>query len=249
MKALIFLGMTLAATMTLASEKLVSKGVVYDQEGKEKKFTYERYQKMDGDKTLSRAVYKDMDGDVLTEETMVEKDGKLVRYEMQQKQLKQRAWIEVKGDKITYNLKKYRKNNYPITSDMKKNFVVGLQLVDLIRANWDALVKGKEVEFHLGVWHRQETIGFTFSQEAMDDKTLTVKMNPSSMFIRAVVSPLYFTLDKDTKTLIQYKGRTTPKDKRGRDFYDYVGLVKYDKMGKADAPKTKEKETKKKNKK
>ncbi len=237
--------LTLIATFALANETLISKGEGFDKEGKNKQFTYERYINKAGDSTTHRAVYKDLDGEVLTEETMVEKKGQLVRYDMDQKQLKQKAWIEIKDGKIEYNLKKFRKSNYPITSNMKDNFVVGLQLVDLIRTNWDKLLKGDDVKFHLGVWHRQETIGFNFSQESKDDKTLVVKMNPSSMFIRAVVDPLYFTLDRATKTLIEYKGRTTPKEKRGRDFYDFDGLVKYQAVG---APATSASEGKKKKK-
>ncbi len=233
MKILISAIVCFSTSFALAGETLISKGTGYDEEGKEKKFTYERYIKKDGNTITHRAVYKDMGGDILTEETMTEVDGKLKKYDMQQRQLKQHAWIEVKDDgkKIDYNLKKFRKNNYPITAKMKKNFVVGLQLVDLIRANWETLMKGDEVEFHLGVWHRQETIGFDFSKSAADDKSVTIKMSPSSMFIRAVVSPLYFTLDKSTKKLIKYKGRTTPKEKRGRDYYDFDGLVIYENVG------------------
>ena len=216
------------------AEDLVATGIVFDKEGKEKKFTYERYQTTDGTKITDRAVYKDMDGTVLTEETMVVDSDKLVRYDMDQKQLKQKAWIEVGKEKVTFNLKKFRKNNYPQTAKRRDNFVVGLQIVPTIIKNWDKLIKGDEVEIRLGVWHRQEDIGFDLTKEKVDDKELVVKMNPDSMFIRAVVDPIYFTFDKKTKNLVSYKGRTTPKIKKGRSYYDFDGLTTYKTVAKAD---------------
>ncbi len=210
-----------------AGEVLISTGEVFDKEGKEKMFTYERFQDVQGKKVLSRAVYKDLKGDPLTVETMETIDGKLVKYDMDQKQIKQHAWIEVADSKVTLNLKKFRKRNYPQTVKMPKNFIVGLQIVSFVQDHWDSFVKGGEQEIHLGVWHRQEAIKFDLTKENSDDKTLVVKMNPASMFIRAVVNPIYFTFDKSSKALISYRGRVTPKVSQGRSFADLDGMVKY----------------------
>ncbi len=218
----------------IAAEELISKGIVYDKDGKEKQFTYERYQETKGDTVYDRAVYKDMDGDILTEEKTQIKNGKLVRYDMDQKQLKQEAWIDVADKKVTFNLKKFRKRNFPQTVDLPENFIVGLQIVPTIIKNWQKLENGGDVEVSLGVWYRQEAIGFKISKdkEKSNDKLFVAKFNPSSMFIRAVVDPLYFNFDPKTKDLVSYRGRSTPKEKKGRSFYDFDGLTKYEKINK-----------------
>ena len=245
MKQILFAMIIAVAATAQASETLVSKGEVFDKEGKNKKWTYERYQKIEGNAVFDRAVYKDLEGEILTEEKMHRVDGKLVRYDMSQKQLKQEAWIELKNDKVTFNLKKYRKRNYPQTVSKPDNFVVGLMLVPTMVKNWDKFEAGKEVEIKLGVWHRQEAITFDLSKESSNDKELVVKMNPSSMFIRAVVDPIYFHFDKTTKNLTKYRGRATPKEQRGRSYYDFDGLVTYKTMAAA-APKNGEKKSAKK---
>lgn len=241
MKTLLALLLTCTASLATAAETLVATGTVYNSEGKEKKFTMEKYVSQDGDKTLSRVVYKDMSGDVLTEEKLeVSKEGSLLRYDMDQKQLKQKAWVEVDPNKkkITYNLKKFRKRNYPITVDLGENFIVSLQITDMIRKNWDKLKKGEDVKIGLGVWDRQETIHFKLAKDKLDDKVFVVKMSPSNYLYRALVKPLYFTFDPKSKVLTSYKGRVTPKDKKGRSFYAYDGLVKYQ------SPKKEEKQKK-----
>lgn len=231
----------------LAAEKLISTGEGFDKEGKTKVFDYERFQDVQGNKTLDRAVYKGTDGKVLVEEKMETVDGKLVRYDIDQKQLKQTAWIEADKENVTFNLKKFRKRNYPQTTSLPDNFIVGLQIVPTVRKNWDLFNNGQEMKIKLGVWHRQEAIGFTLKRDSQSDSEMVVKMNPSSMFIRAVVDPIFFTFDKKTKLLKSYKGRLTPKEKRGGSHYDQDGMVTYKVVGSAaPAPaKKKAKKTKK----
>lgn len=216
-----------ASFSVFAAEKVISTGVVYDPSGKEKMFTYERYQDVQGDKILGRAVYKDLKGDTLVEEKIETLKGELVRYDMDQKQLKQKAWIDVKDGKATFNLKKFRKRNYPQTITKPENFIVGLQIVPFVKKNWKSISEGKEHEVKLGVWHRQEAITFDIKKDSAKNGQMVVKMQPASMFIKAVVSPIYFTFDGKTQNLISYKGRTTPKVKRGRSYHDFDALTKY----------------------
>jgi hypothetical protein len=227
MKTMSVLVTLLLSVNVFAAEKLIATGEVFDKEGKKKMFLYERYQAEEGGKTKDRSVYKSLDGEVLVEETMVSSNGKLERYDIDQKQLKKKGWIEVKGDKVVFNLKKPRKRNYPIETKMPKNFIVGLQITPAIRENWNSIITGKDYKFKLGVWHRQEAITFKISKEKLDDKVAVFKMSPSSFIIRAIVDPLYFTFDAKTQALISYKGRTKPKVKSGRSWRDYDGLTKY----------------------
>lgn len=227
MKILSLILLYVSSTQALSAEKLIATGEVFDKEGKNKKFNYERYQDVQGDKTLDRAVYKDLEGEVLVEEKMESQNGNLIRYDIDQKQLKQKAWIEVSDKQVTFNLKKFRKRNYPQSIKKKDNFIVGLQIVPFVRKNWDGFLKKEEKEIKLGVWHRQEAITFDLTTDKLDKDQLVVKMNPSSMFIRAVVNPIYFVFNAKDKTLIEYRGRTTPKEKRGKNYHDFDGITRY----------------------
>ncbi len=227
MRLFVFIMMTLCFSISFAAEKLTFTGEVFDLSGKEKKFTSEKYIDNDGEKQKDRTVYKDLTGQVVVEEKMETLNNKLVRYDIDQKQTNEQGWIEVKDNKVTFNHKKPKKNNYPKTSDLPENFVVSPQIVPFIRDNWDAITSNKEIVIGLGVWHRQEIIRFTLNREKADGQNVVVKMNPSSFFIRALVDPIYFTFDPVTKNLLSYKGRTAPKEKKGDSFEDFDAITHY----------------------
>ena len=245
MRIIISILVLFVGSFSIAAEELISVGEGFDKKGEKKVFDYQRFREVKDNKTLDRAIYKDLDGNVMTEEKMEMVDGKLVRYDMDQLQLKQKAWVEVTEGEITFNLKKWRKRNYPQTIKWKDNFIVGLQIVPFIIKHWDHLSKGKEKEIKLGVWHRQEAITFDLSREKSGGKEMVIKMSPASMLIRAIVDPIYFHFDKKTKALTSYLGRTTPKEKRGKGYYDFDGLVRYKGVAKKSAAPAKKMKSKK----
>ena len=213
---------------SLAAEKLLVTGEIFDLEGKEKKFLFERYQDVIGDKVLERALYKNLEGDILVEEKLESLKGELVRYDIDQKQLKQKAWVVTDAKTVTFNLKKEGKGNYPQTIKKKDNFIIGMQIVPYILKNWTALVSGEEFRIKLGVWDRQEAIRFDLQKDKSGQAgQIVVKMKPSSLFVRAIVSSIYFTFDEKTKKLIEYKGRTAPKENRDGDLKDFDGITRY----------------------
>lgn len=222
-----FLVLFLMAIPSLAAEKLIVTGEGFDKEGKVKKYTYERYQSVEGDKTLDRAVFKDLEGKVLLEEKMERVNNKLTRLDVDQKQLNQQGWIVVQGEKVEFNYKKPRKNNFPQTYNVPKSFVVNMQIAAFIRDNWDKLKAGETAEIKLGVWYRQEIIGFELQKELADGKQMVVRMRPSSILIRAAVDPIYFTFDGTSKNLITFKGRATPKEKSSSSYGDFETVVNY----------------------
>ncbi len=223
----IFTTTLLLFSSSFAQEKLVATGEIFDLSGKEKKFTSEKFNEIQGDKIIDRTVYKDLSGEVLVEEKLELLKDDFVRYDLNQKQLKYTAWIEAKDNKVTFNLKKPRKNNYPQTYDKPENFVVGPLIVPFIKKNWADLAANKEILVNLGVWDRQELIRFSLKKEEGPGPNLVIKMNPTSFIIRAAVSPIYFNFDPTTKNLLTYKGRTAPKEKRGRSFNDVDGISNY----------------------
>lgn len=226
MKVSMFILALVCTLSAQAQEKLIFTGELFDKDNK-KVANYERFQEVKGDRVLDRAVFKTLDGQVMTEEKMDTVAGKLVRYDMGQKQIKQQAWIEVKGGKVTFNLKKEGKPNYPSTIDEPENFMIGLEIVPFIQKHWDSLLKGEEKTIRLGVWHRQEAIRFDLTKVEGKAGELVIKMSPSSMFIRALVDPIFFDFDLKTKDLNSYRGRAVPKINRDGKFEDFDGKVTY----------------------
>jgi hypothetical protein len=227
MKFILLFFSILYFNLSMATEKLVVTGEVFDKTGKDKKFIYEKYHDTQGDKNIDRAIYKNLDNEILTEEKIETQNNQLIRYEIEQHQLKQKAWIEIKNSEVTFNLKKYRKKNYPQVILKPENFIVGLQIVPFIINHWDSLISGQEKEIKLGVWYRQEAITFKLSKSEAEKDKMTIKMSPTNFLIRAVVDPIYFTFEVKTKTLLEYKGRTTPKVKSGQDYLDFDGVTRY----------------------
>lgn len=216
------------ATTQPEVDQLVMSAEIFDPTGKELQFKAEKFHKRQGELLLDRTVYKDLNGEVLVEETMTLKNDQLQRYDVEQKQLNQQAWIEVSEKDVIFNLKKPRKNNYPQTYKKPENFVVNPQIVPFIKSHWESLNNGKEERIHLGVWNRQEAIRFALIKDSSSTtEQLVIKMSPTSLIIRAAVAPIYFTFDTQTKNLKLYKGRTSPKMKSGGSFSDYDALTKY----------------------
>ena len=229
MKTSLIILATLVCHSLWAAEKLAYTGEVFDKDNK-KVFDYERYESKDGDKVLGRAVYKNLDGQEVFVEKIETLKGKLVRLDIDQKQLNQEASIEVKGGTVHFNLKKPGKKMSTSTESFKDNFIVGLEIVPYVQKHWDKLVKGDDLSIRFGVWNRQESVGFDLSKDKMENGNMVVKMSASSMFIRALVSPMYFVFDSKTKELSSYSGRLVPQIKKGGEFTEFDGSVKYKKV-------------------
>lgn len=227
MKTLFFAMTLVLCSFSFASESLVSTGEIYDKEGKKKLFLYERFQSKEGDTTVDRAVYKSLSGETLVEESLKTVNGETVRYDIHQKQQKKKAWVEVAKESVTFNLKKEGKPNFPKTIKRKENFVIGLQLVPFILKKWGFLMAGKKIPIKLGVWDRQEAIRFDLEKSEAKPGELSVRLRPSSMFVRAAVDPLYFIFDAKTKRLRRYIGRTAPMLGSGDNLKDFDAMTKF----------------------
>ena len=211
------------------AEKLAYTGEVFDKDNK-KVFNYERFQDKQGDKILGRAVYKSLDGQEVFVEKIESINNKLVRLDIYQKQLKQEASILIKDGTVHFNLKKPGEKMSTSTESFKDNFIVGLEIVPYVQKHWDKLVKGEDLSIRFGVWSRQESVGFDLSKDKVENGNMIVKMSASSMFIRALVSPMYFVFDSQTKELSSYSGRLVPQIKKGGEFVEFDGSVRYQKI-------------------
>ncbi len=220
---------TLVCQGLCAAERLAYTGEVFDQD-KKKIFDYERFEDKQGDKVLGRAVYKNLDGQEVFVEKIESINGKLVRLEIDQKQLKQEASIVVKDGTVHFSLKKPGNKISTSTESYKDNFIVGLEIVPYVQKKWDKIKNGDTVPIRFGVWSRQESVGFDLSKDKMENGNMVVKMSASSMFIRALVSPMYFVFDSKTKELSSYSGRLVPQIKKDGDYKEFDGTVTYKKI-------------------
>ena len=212
----------------VANEEKIFIGEVFDINGQVKKFTCQRHQSRQNHKMTDHNVCKDLRGKVLVVEKMQRNGDELVRYHIDQKQLKQKAWIELKNDKVIFNLLEVNsKKPQQKTIDRPKNFVVSMQIVPFIVEHWQVLAKGEKKKIRLGVWNRQKAVPFDLSRKKMDKEVMIVKMSPSGFFARAIVDPIYFTMSVKDRTVVEYKGRTNLKEKKGNDYHDYKGLIRY----------------------
>jgi len=80
---------------------------------------------------------------------------------------------------------------------------------------------------------RTETVGFTFLRDPestqQDRNVLTVKMEASSPFVKALVEPLFFTMEPaPPHRVLQYVGRTTPKIQVRGKWNDLDALTVFD---------------------
>ena len=106
--------------------------------------------------------------------------------------------------------------NETLTGDIVAAFLV---------SHWGELSKGEKVKCRYVVVPRRETVGFTFVKESettlQGQAVVIIKMEPTSLIIKRLVDPVFFTVEKDGQhRVLQYVGRVTPKAKAGSKWDD-----------------------------
>lgn len=177
-----------------------------------------------------RAVFQDMQGNVVIEQNVLVEGSKLIRDEISQKQLGQTGLIEVKDGMVHFSKTVDGKTTVE-KEKLESTLVTAANFQRYIRENWSEIASGKTVSFRYGVWDRQETVGFKFFK-VKDDKigetpVVVVKMKPTSFIIAALVDPLEMKFTADGSKLLEMKGRVAPKRKVGDSFKDLDADVVY----------------------
>lgn len=208
-----------------AEEK--SSADLFDLVRKNKLFTYESTRKMEQDKMLFEAQFKDAaTGEVVVSEKAEILKGVIVRYEVQRLPTKETGVIETKDGKIIFT---YTENGKKSESrePLKENTLVSATLAPYLESKMEDLLAKKDVDFRYAVWFRKETVGFRFSYDKEQNGQVVIKMNPTNFLYKSLVKPIYFTYQKATKKLISVEGRTTPKQKVGSAWKDLDALSVY----------------------
>ena len=103
--------------------------------------------------------------------------------------------------------------------------LVGDTIPYFIITHWNKLARGEAVNFRFIASSRLETVGFKLVKESEVDwrgtSAVRLRMEPSSVIIRQIVDPLFFTVEKDgAHRVLEYVGRITPKQRDGAKWKD-----------------------------
>jgi hypothetical protein len=208
---------------------------VFDLKSREKLlFTQKNETEDKGDRHLSTSTFQDPEGKTaLIEMLEIQKVGdkeNLVSYKISQKQLGAEGSVEIKDGEAHFSFTRDGKTKTG-KEKVSDNFVVGPTTLRIIRDKWGELMKGSKVKVRLAVLDRQETVGFEFSKVGEGtiegQKSIDVKMKPSSFLIAALVNPLHFHMSTDGKRLLQLEGRSQTKQKDGDHWKDLDALTVY----------------------
>ena len=130
-------------------------------------------------------------------------------------------WVEPNGKKKTDS------------EDLKPDTLIGDMLPYFIVQHWKELAGGQAVNFRFIASFRLETVGFKLVKDAdvtwRGKPAVRLRMEPSSVIIRQIVDPLYFTVERDgAHRVLEYAGRTTPKLRDGSKWKDLDARTIYD---------------------
>lgn len=160
------------------------------------------------------------------------KDEKVVEIRLKQLQLGVEGSAKIQDGYIHFSYTKEGKTK----TDKEKvadNFVIGDQIYPYLRANWDVLMEGEDIDIRYPVLDRQETVGFKFfkvREEKRGEKdVVVVRMKPTSFIIAQIVDPLHFVFEKEGRhALREISGRTAVKVQKEGKWKDLDALTIYD---------------------
>jgi len=237
---LIWLSASSCATVfgTSYLEPKLLTGSIYDKPDGRLLFTFRRTAAQTGDVVSVLREFRNADGSPAAEERVLYEGGRLVRFELNERQIGASGSARVEAvdsgrQRIDFlytagsaSAAKTRRSGEtireePLISDMLPGFLVG---------HWDELNRGDTLKFRYVVVPRLETIGFKLRRESAGEfhgkKVLRIKMEPASRLIAQFLAPLSFTVEIDSPhRILQYWGRTTPKVRKGRAWQDFDALT------------------------
>ena len=193
-------------------------------------FHMTRETKLEGTTESVRNTYTDKDGKEVVVETAFIDKGHIVSFHQDQKQWNSSGDMIVKDGKVHFTYTREGKTK-TAEDDAGADFVVTASLMNYVREHWSDIVKGKAVKFKLGALERREVVAFEIKKEKEmiynGQPAYVLKMSPSSMFIAALVNPIFFTSTTSGDRLWEIDGRTPLKFKKGDAWKDYDGHTVY----------------------
>lgn len=190
-------------------------------------FRYERREfEVDGDKNRIESVFTDLQtNERAFIELVEEQDGHVLSYEWTHFQMGESGKVEVENGTARYR----RIRNGSVKTDDEdapENLVIGPTLIVYLKRHWDELMAGKEIPVRIGVPDRMEDFGFKFKklkeEQRRSGPVVHVQLKPTSIFVSAVVDPIYFVFSKDGKKLLSTAGMSLLKVKKDGKWKDLM---------------------------
>jgi hypothetical protein len=180
-----------------------------------------------------RSTFADAQGIQVIEETW-EKDQKMIKGKIENKQTKTVDQLEVKDGRVYYQSTLADGTIKKSDDSLDDNLVMPSTLMSYIRPRFDDLLAGKSFQVKMAVLDRRES--FTFNvKKVKDGKTLAgdpmvvLEMTAASIFIKAFVNAIRFHINSRTGELVAFEGRSALKqnvngklkDIDVQNFYEY----------------------------
>lgn len=222
-----------------ADEVLIGKIYQKDSNLQHLLFNFRRTARHSGNEIYVTRTYTYPDGRTAAIEKATYHDDRLVSYQLLEKQIDAHGQAEIHGDawkgrgRISF---RYVKNGetYTDVEDLEASTVVNDDIGPYMLAHWDELMQGKAVFLRYIVIPRTQTVGFNLvkSDEATwkGKPAVIIKMVPASFLVRLVVDPVFFTVVKDSRHVVKYEGRTTPKIKENGEWKDLDAVMVFPPM-------------------
>lgn len=208
---------------------------IFSQERSNLCFRFKRTATRDGANLNVVREYTDTKGKLAARETVVYHENNLVSFELDDPVTGAKGSATIRraaGNSAAATIEFQYAANFAArarpkvhTEKMSGDSVVNDMVGPFLLSHWDALMKGK-VNCRYLVLSRLETVGFTFTRDSERANLVIVKMEPTSRIIAAMVSPLYFTIEKaPPHRVLEYTGRTTPKIQVNGKLKDFDALT------------------------
>jgi hypothetical protein len=218
-------------------------GAIYGRGADAKKllFRLEREARRSGETLNVRRDYTYPDGRLAAQEQVVYEGNDLVLYELKELQTDGEGSARIR--RVPGNPAKGR-IEFEYTSEagsrtkrrtegLAENTLINDMVGPFLISHWAALVRGQKVQCRYLVVPRRESVGFTFvkDSEAVWEgrKVIIVKMEASSIFVSALIAPLFFTIEMaPPHRVLQYEGRTTPMIEESGRWKDLDAVTVFD---------------------
>lgn len=189
--------------------------------------------KKEGELIHSRVVFSDPDGPQVTEESWA-KDGNVKRATIDNRALHKFFEIEIVGDKVRYKSTDEKDKSVKTSeSSADANLVVPSTVMSYILPRFSELEQGKPIKIRVAVLDRQDAFSFEIKKlrvekSAAGEDVVVLKMSPTSLFVKALVDPLYFYIKPKTGEMFGFEGRSALRHKEGDRYKEMNVETRYE---------------------
>jgi hypothetical protein len=181
---------------------------------------------------IKKTYYKDREGKIAVSEITTLKDGNFKRLDLDSPQDSSHGSIERRDGKLFFSYQVKGQSVKSSSEDDVENFVVPSTMVLYLQRQWGKLMAGEKVKVRFGVVDRAESVGFEYSKTKdfteKKQNLVVIKMKASSLFVSAIVDPIYFTVDKDQVRVVRSDGRVIPKLLQGKKLMELDALTLFE---------------------